>query len=107
MEIHPEETVVIYTDGSQIPKPRRGGFGVVVLWTRDDGQEDEYLYAPPGYTGVTIPQMELKAVIEAVKLLLRKPPIVEARLYRKVWVYADAMYVVDNWPDPLKSVRPV
>jgi ribonuclease HI len=33
MEIHPEETVVIYTDGSQIPKPRRGGFGVVVLWT--------------------------------------------------------------------------
>jgi ribonuclease HI len=98
MEIHPEETVVIYTDGSQIPKPRRGGFGVVVLWTDDDGREDEYLYAPPGYAGVTIPQMELKAVIEAVKLLIRKPPIIDPTLYRKVWVYADAMYVVDNHP---------
>jgi len=98
VEIHPEETVVIYTDGSQIAKPRRGGFGVVLLWTNDEGQEEEYLFSPPGYRGVTIPQMELKAVIEGVKLLLRKPPIVPPRLYRKIWIYADASYVVDGHP---------
>lgn len=98
MEIHPEETVVIYTDGSQLAKPRRGGFGVVLLWTNDEGVEEEYLFSPPGYSGVTIPQMELKAVIEAVKLLLRKPPVVPPRLYRKIWIYADALYVVDGHP---------
>ncbi len=98
MENHPEDTVVIYTDGSQIPKPRRGGFGVVLLWTNDEGQEEEYLFSPPGYRGVTIPQMELKAVIEGVKLLMRKPPIVPPRLYRKIWIYADASYVVDGHP---------
>jgi ribonuclease HI len=98
VEIHPEHTVVIYTDGSQLAKPRRGGFGVVLLWTNDEGREEEYLFSPPGYTGVTIPQMELKAVIEGVKLLLRKPPIVPPHLFRKVWIYADALYVVDGHP---------
>lgn len=98
MELHPEDTVVIYTDGSQIAKPRRGGLGVVLLWTNEEGGEEEYLFSPPGYKGVTIPQMELKAVIEGIKLLLRKSPIVPLSLYRKVWVYADALYVVNGHP---------
>lgn len=96
MEIHPEETVVIYTDGSQKPKPRRGGIGIVLCWTDDDGHEREHWESPPGYLGVTSPQMELKAVIESLKLLLRKPPMVPVHLYRKVRVYADANYVVEN-----------
>jgi ribonuclease HI len=88
----------MYTDGSQIAKPRRGGVGVVLLWTNDQGYEEEHLFNPPGYRGVTIPQMELKAVIEGLKLLLRKPPVVPPHLYRKVWVYADATYVVNGHP---------
>jgi len=40
--------------------------------------------------------MELKAVIEGIKLLLKKPPIVPPHLYRKVRIYADANYVVEN-----------
>jgi ribonuclease HI len=35
-------------------------------------------------------------VIESLKLLLRKPPIVPPHLYRKVRIYADANYVVEN-----------
>lgn len=97
MEIHPEETVIIYTDGSQKPKPRRGGIGIVLCWTNDDGHEEEHWESPPGYRGVTIPQMELKAVIEGLKLLLRRPPIVPSHLYRKVRIYADANYVVENY----------
>lgn len=96
MEIHPEETVVIYTDGSQKPKPRRGGIGIVLCWTNEEGIEEGHWESPPGYLSVTIPQMELKAVIEGLKLLLRKPPIVPPHLYRKVRIYADANYVVEN-----------
>lgn len=94
VEIHPEDTVVIYTDGSQKPKPRRGGIGMVFCWTNEDGHEEEHLESPPGYLGVTIPQMELKAVIEALKLLMRNPPVVPTHLYRKVRIYSDAEYVV-------------
>jgi ribonuclease HI len=97
VEIHPEDTVVIYTDGSQKPKPRRGGIGIVLCWTNDEGHEEERWESPPGYRGVTIPQMELKAVIEGLKLLLKKPPIVPPRLYRKVRVFCDANYVVENY----------
>jgi ribonuclease HI len=97
VEIHPENTVVIYTDGSQKQKPRRGGIGIVLCWTGDDGDEHEHWGSPPGYLGgVTIPQMELKAVIEALMLLLGTPPIVPSHLYRKVRIYADANYVVEN-----------
>jgi ribonuclease HI len=96
MELHPEETVVVYTDGSQKPKPRRGGIGIVLCWTNDEGYEEEHWESPPGYRGVTIPQMELKAVIEGLKLLLKKPPIVPPHLYRKVRIYSDANYVVEN-----------
>jgi ribonuclease HI len=97
VEIHPEDTVVIYTDGSQKPKPRRGGIGIVLCWANDDGHEEERWESPPGYRGVTIPQMELKAVIEGLKLLLKKPPIVPPHLYRKVRVFCDANYVVENY----------
>lgn len=97
VEIHPEETVVIYTDGSQKPKPRRGGIGIVLCWTDDEGHEQEHSESPPGYLGVTIPQMELKAVIEGLKLLLRTPPIVPPHLYRKIRIYADANYIVENY----------
>jgi ribonuclease HI len=96
VEIHPEEAVVIYPDGSQKPKPRRGGIGIVLCWTNEEGHEEEHWESPPGYRGVTIPQMELKALIEGLKLLLKKPPIVAPHLYRKVRIYADANYVVEN-----------
>lgn len=87
---------MIYTDGSQKPKPRRGGIGMVFCWTNEEGHEEELWESPPGYHGVTIPQMELKAVIEGLKFLLRKPPIIPPHLYRKVRIYADANYVVEN-----------
>lgn len=87
---------MIYTDGSQKPSPRRGGIGMVFCWTNEEGREEEHWESPPGYRGVTIPQMELKAVIEGLKLLLKKPPIVPPYLYRKVRIYADASYVVEH-----------
>jgi hypothetical protein len=74
------QTDVIYTDGSQKPRPGRGGIGMVLCWTNEEGHEEEHWESPLGYRGVTIPQMELKAVIEGLKLLLKKPPIVPPHL---------------------------
>ena len=61
MEIHPENTLVIYTDGSKRPKPNRGGVGMVLVWTNAEGHEKSYEHSPPGFFGVTPPQMELSS----------------------------------------------
>lgn len=103
VELHPEETVVIYTDGSRLAKPNRGGTGIVLVWTNRDGHEETYEDAPPGYRGATPPQMELKAAIEGLKLLMRSPPIVPVDLYRKVWIYSDATYLVNNFQSAMSG----
>lgn len=96
MEIHPENTLVIYTDGSKRPKPNRGGVGIVLVWTNAEGREEFREHVPPGFYGVTPPQMELQAVIEALRLVDRRPPIVDRSLYDKIRIYSDASYVVDH-----------
>ena len=97
MELHPEETLVIYTDGCRLSKPNRGGIGIVLVWTDRDGHEQSHGESPPGFRGVTPPQMELKAAIEALKLVQRSSSIVAPDLYRKVWLYSDATYLVNHF----------
>ena len=98
MERHDDNALIIYTDGSQFSGPRRGGIGIRLIWSDEAGEEQRYDDNPPGYRDVTVPLMELKAVIEALKLLLRNPPPVPASLYEKIVVYSDAMYMVDGHP---------
>lgn len=97
MELHDEGAVIVYTDGSQFSGPRRGGIGIRLCWTNDEGHEETFDYFPPGYRDVTVPLMELKAVIEALRLLLRQQPLVPPSLYEKVVIYSDAMYIVDGF----------
>jgi|SRR6185312_9017720 len=96
MEMHDEDAVIVYTDGSQFSSPRRGGIGIRLCWTNDEGREEIYDHLPPGYRDVTVPLMELKAVIEALRRLLRQQPLVPPSLYSKVVVYSDAMYIIDG-----------
>jgi ribonuclease HI len=99
MELHDEGALIIYTDGSQFSKPRRqGGIGIRLIWTNPDGHPDSFDHNPPGYFDVTVPLMELKAVIEALRLLTRQSPPVPPDLYDKIVVYSDAMYLVDGHP---------
>ena len=98
MELHDEGAMIVYTDGSQFSKPRRGGIGIRLCWTNDEGHEETYDHLMPGYRDVTVPLMELKAVIEALRLLTRQHPLVPPSSYRKVVVYSDAMYIVDGHP---------
>lgn len=99
MELHDEGALIIYTDGSMFSKPRRlGGIGMRLIWTNQDGDEEIYDYNPPGFFDVSVPLMELRAVIEALRLLTRKNPPVPPGLYSKIVVYSDAIYMVDGHP---------
>lgn len=73
--------VTIYTDGSSLGNPGRGGFGVVLLWgphRREIAQ---------GYRLTTNNRMELLAVITALEALKRDG--------LEVILYSDSKYVVD------------
>lgn len=49
-----------------------------------------------GVPGGRIGEMELKAIIEALKWLMRKPPIIAPDLYDQVVIYTDSRYVERN-----------
>jgi ribonuclease HI len=99
MEIHDEDALVIYTDGSMFSKPRRlGGIGMRLIWTDPRGEEEIFDYSPPGFYDASVPLMELKAVIEALRLLTRGNPPVPPSAYRKIVVYSDAMYMFEGHP---------
>jgi ribonuclease HI len=98
VEQHNDNALVIYTDGSMLSKPRRqGGIGIRFVWVDENGHEQIDDYGPPGYAQADVPQMELLAVIEALKSLARTPPVPPDR-YEKIVVYSDAMYLVDGYP---------
>jgi ribonuclease HI len=82
-----------------LSKPRRqGGIGIRFVWVDGDGREQTDDYSPFGYANADVPQMELQAVIEALKQLLSSSPPAPPELYEKVVVYSDAMYLVDGYP---------
>lgn len=83
----------IYTDGSCLPKPRRGGIGIRYIYL--DNLDNEYRidHIVEGYKGATNNQMELKAVIEGLKNAKnQKIPA----YYNLIEVRTDSRYVVDN-----------
>lgn len=59
-----ENALNIFTDGSSLSNPRKGGVGVRFITIDDNGNEKVYDYTPLGYKGATNNQMELKAVID-------------------------------------------
>lgn len=74
---------VIYTDGSCIPNPGPGGYGFVVLPTKEDPVE---WHVSGGVNNITTNnRMELTAVIEALNFCHDKKNIV---------IYSDSMYVI-------------
>ena len=74
------EHLVIYTDGSCIPNPGKGGWGYIAVFPTHDiynsGQEE--------YSTNNI--MEMKAVIEALKYFNE---------YNKFHIYSDSLYVIN------------
>lgn len=91
------DSINVYTDGSQIPKPRRGGFGIVYVTDGggDDWDVDDFVRT--GYAGATNQQMELWAVIEALRELKsgRSLPFTVSR-FSRITIFTDSAYVLNG-----------
>ena len=75
---------IIYTDGSCMPNPGPGGYGFVVLPTKNDRHEWHVSGGEENTT--TNNRMELTAVIEALKFCHDQKNFV---------IYSDSMYVIN------------
>ncbi len=83
----------IYTDGSSIPKPRRGGIGIRYICLDENDFEHRHDYENFGYKSATNNQMELCACIEALK---QSPKLDEKFSYSSIEIRSDSRYVVDH-----------
>jgi len=85
--------VYVYTDGSSLPKPRRGGIGVRYIYLNDKEQEFRIDSEELGNESGTNNQMELKAVIVGLKKLHQQNIPIK---YNLIEVRTDSRYVTEN-----------
>ncbi len=85
-----EEYLIIYTDGSSAPNPRRGGVGFRMIFP--GGRKRDF--SPFGYVGATNNQMEIQACVLALREVVKLEDL-EGAL--GVVVCTDSQYVVDNY----------
>ena len=62
-----EDALNIYTDGSSLRRPRRGGVAFRYIIINDAGDEEWQDECPPGYKEGTNNEMELMACILALR----------------------------------------
>lgn len=101
MEYPEEDTLNIYTDGSSLPKPRRGGLAVLFIVINEGGEEESYSPPLPGYASASNNQMELQACVEALKLATAQHPYFDRSRYRKILLRTDSEYVAGNYETAL------
>ena len=89
-----EDALNIFTDGSSLQKPRRGGIGVRFITYDENGKEIIKDVQFSGYKGATNNQMELQACILALKESIRQE-LVNGVSW--VVIYTDSLYVADNY----------
>ena len=88
-----ESSLHIYTDGSSLPSPRRGGIGIRFLLIDSEGREEIIDSRHAGYKGATNNQMELQACIEALEEARDRGL---ASSIGKIVVHTDSQYVAEN-----------
>jgi len=105
-----ENALHIYTDGSSLPSPRRGGIGIRFLLIDSQGREEIIDSRHAGYRGATNNQMELQACIVALEEARDREL---ATSVAKIVVHSDSQYVVENvnqakftWPKRRWMTRP-
>lgn len=97
MDLINENTINIYTDGSSLSHPRRGGVGIRFVHVGDDGYEVIEDASLPGYQSGTNQEMELQACIEAMQLLRRGRTDVPVEKFDKILIHTDSQYVVSYY----------
>lgn len=84
----------VYTDGSMLSGPRRGGAGIVIILPESHGGL-VMKQLSDSYVGATNQQMEIRACILALK---HARAIESLKEIGRVRLHTDSMYVVDNFP---------
>lgn len=103
MEYPEENALNIYTDGSMLPKPRRGGIAGLFVLINEDGEEEDHPLPPRAFSAATNNQMELEAVIQALRLATAQHPPFDPSRYRKILVHTDSLYVAQNYETAIFS----
>jgi len=83
MEYPEEDALNIYSDGSMLAGPRRGGAAILFVLVDDQGNEEQREELLVGYAGATQNQMELEAPIQALKMVTGRHPPFDPSRYRK------------------------
>ncbi len=96
MEYPEENALNIYTDGSMLASPRRGGAGLIFVVIDSEGNEEQREEVLPGFAGATQNQMELESVIQGLKMATGRHPPFDPSSYRKIVVKTDATYIAEN-----------
>src|SRR4051812_15543459 len=91
-----EQAINLFTDGSSLSNPRRGGIGYRFVTVTDDGDEVFIDSDEPGYEQGTNQQMELMACVVALRELSGRRSPIDTSGYSKVIVHTDSAYVAEN-----------
>jgi ribonuclease HI len=86
----------IFTDGSSLSGPRRGGLAFTLVTVGPDGHEVVRDFPLSGFEAGTNNQMELKACAEALRFVMGRYSPIRIADFDKVVVYSDSQYVVDG-----------
>lgn len=86
--------LVIYTDGSSAPNPRKGGVGFRMIFP--DGTRKDF--SPYGYIGATNNEMELQACVLGLREVCKLENLGGAQ---GIIVCTDSQYVVSNYKNAM------
>ena len=90
-----ENALNIYTDGSSYSKPRRGGYGIRIIYVDDQGKERiQDIPIFKSFAGATNNQMELLACVTAIEESKKSKYYSKVR---KINIFIDSMYVSQNY----------
>lgn len=90
-----DSALIIYTDGSCLQNPRRGGYGIRIVFPVSFSKDEELLdIDSPSYQNTTNNQMELYAVYKALKHIEAKVNIHEVS---RIIIFTDSQYVSENY----------
>lgn len=92
-----EGALTVFTDGACLASPRRGGVGIRFVHSDQLGSETVWDLQEAGYVSATNNQMELQAVITAMKAIQDgRVPADLLEDVTKIDIYTDSLYVADN-----------
>jgi len=95
MIVTDDNALIVYTDGSCLPHPRRGGFGIRFIFPSCLNLSNAVIDFPSiSFSNATNNAMELLAVITALKHIEK---LENKNIISRIVVYTDSRYVRDNY----------